>query len=60
VDPDATTTNDPTAMAAEAPAPEAAATTAEAPAADAPPAAADAICEISRETAEAMGLPAPD
>lgn len=60
VDPDATTTNDPTAMAAEAPAPGAATTTAEAPAADAPPPAADAICEISRETAEAMGLPAPD
>jgi hypothetical protein len=57
VDPDATTTNDQTAMAAEAPA---AGTTAEAPAAEAPPPAADAICEISREAAEAMGLPAPD
>jgi hypothetical protein len=47
-------------MAAEAPAPGAAATNAEAPAVDAPPPTADAICEISREAAEAMGLPAPD
>jgi hypothetical protein len=62
VDPDATTTNDPTGMAAEAPAPatSAAGATDATPAADAPPAAADAICEISREAAEAMGLPAPD
>jgi hypothetical protein len=47
-------------MAAEAPAPATSAAGADAPAADAPPAAADAICEISREAAEAMGLPAPD
>jgi hypothetical protein len=58
VDPDATATNDTTGTAAGAPVPEAAGTTAREP--DAPPVAADAICEISRETAEAMGLPAPD
>jgi hypothetical protein len=64
VDPDATTTNDGTAMAAEGP------TSGTAPAGSAgleaaadpevPLPTADAVCEISRDRAEELGLPAPD